>query len=294
MNTSQRTILAHVVAIIVMTIWGVTFVSTKTLLLVGLDPADIFFYRFLLAYLCTLAVCHQRLLADSWKDELQMVMMGVFGGSLYFLTENMSLVYAQASDVSIIVSSCPLITSLLFACFIKSERFTLRQNLGLVIAFIGIIFVVMNGRLILHVSPVGYLLALGAALCWAFYSFTSRHVMTRYSTFFLNRKVFFYGLLTIIPYYVFKKPLNTDLSIFTAPVVLNLLFLGLVASMVCFILWMWVMKNIGTMQATVYIYLNPLITILFAALLLNEHITIMALAGAAILIVGMFLAERKR
>lgn len=295
MNKEMQHTLAHIVAILTVCVWGTTFVSTKTLLMSGLEPADIFFYRFVVAYICTFAICHKQIFAHSWRDELLMMLLGVFGGSLYFLTENMSLVYAQASDVSIIVSSCPLITSLLFALFFKSERLTARQNLGLVIAFIGIVFVVMNGQVILHISPLGYMLALGAALCWACYSLISRGVMSRYSVLFINRKVFFYGLLTILPYYMAVEPLKTDVALLSAPFVwLNLLFLGLIASMLCFISWMWVMKTIGAIQATVYIYLNPLFTIFFAVMLLNENVTWMAIVGTLVLIAGMYMAEKKK
>ena len=294
MQESRHMVLAHIVGILTVGVWGTTFISTKTLLSAGLDPADIFFYRFLLAYVCTLAFFHNRLFADTLREEFTMMLIGVCGGSLYFLTENYALEFAQASDVSIIVCSCPILTSLLFVIFRSNERLTPLQNLGLVISFMGIVFVVMNGQLILHVTPLGYILAFSAALCWAFYSLFSRLIIDKYSAWFINRKVFFYGLLTIIPYYLFVKPLNTDMTILLQPMVIaNLLFLGLLASMVCFVAWMWVMRKIGTVHSTVYLYLNPLFTIVTAVIILHERITWMAIVGAVILITGMYLAEKK-
>ena len=290
----SKNIFAHIVGIATIAVWGTTFVSTKTLLHAGLEPADIFFYRFLLAYLCTLLFYHKKIFASNLSDELTMLAVGMCGGSLYFLTENYSLVFAQASDVSIIVSCCPILTSLLFAIFYSSERMTMLQNIGLVTGFVGIIFVVMNGQLILHVSPLGYALAFAAALCWALYSLFSRGVMQRYSPWFINRKVFFYGLITILPYFCLASPLNTDISILLQPKVLaNILFLGLIASMLCFVAWMWVMRQIGTVRATAYIYLNPLFTIITAVIILHERITWMAILGTFILIFGMYLLENK-
>ena len=294
MQDNKHALLAHIVGILTVGVWGTTFVSTKTLLFAGLDPADIFFYRFLLAYICTLTFFHKRLFADTLRDELTMMLVGVCGGSLYFLTENYALVFAQASDVSIIVCSCPILTSLLFMIFRSKERMTPLQNAGLLISFLGIVFIVMNGQLMLHVTLSGYILAFCAALCWAFYSLFSRLIIDKYSTWFINRKVFFYGLLTIIPYYLFVKPLNTDMAILLQPMVItNLLFLGLLASMVCFVTWMWVMRKIGTVHSTAYIYLNPLFTIITAVIILHERITWMAIAGTIILIIGMFLSEKK-
>lgn len=286
---------AHIIAFIPIAIWGITFISTKKLLHNGLEPADIFLYRFVLAYLCTLIFCHKRIWAQKFTDELRFILVGIFGGSLYFLTENMALMSAQASDVSIIVSSCPILTSVLMATFYKNERMTPRQYLGLIIAFIGIVFVILNGQFVLHISLHGYVLSLCAALTWALYSLFLKGFMQRYTSLFINRKVFFYGIVTIIPYYIFVKPLNTDFNILSRTEVFgNILFLGIVASMICFILWTWVMRQIGTVKATVYIYFNPLFTIIFAWLLLREHITIMALAGAAILLFGVYMAESKK
>ena len=294
MNQSEQ-FTAHLVAIATIGIWGTTFISTKILLQSGLEPADIFIYRFVLAYVCTLIICHKKIFADTLKDEIRMFLLGLFGGSLYFLTENTALVHAQASDVSIVVSICPILTSLLMGIFYKSERMNLRQYIGLLIAFTGIILVILNGRFILHFSTIGYLLAFSAALTWALYSLIIKKITTRYSIWFINRKVFFYGIISIIPYYIYIHPLHFDTTLLTTPVVgLNILFLGLIASMLCFVSWTWAMRKIGTVKASVYMYLNPLFTILTAWTILNENITNMAIGGTIILLFGMFLAEKRQ
>jgi len=287
-------VLGHLTALLVVMIWGETFVSTKMLLNAGLMPADIFFYRFLLAYVLTWFVSYKRLFCRNLTDELTTFALGVLGGSLYFLTENMALVYSTASNVAILLSSCPLLTALLLSIFYKSERLSKKQIFGSLLAFLGMVMVVLNGQLILHLNPRGDALAIGAALCWAFYSLLMKRVMHKYSSWFISRKVFFYGLLTILPYYALVSPLNTDVSILTRPVVYgNLLYLGSVASMFCYIMWNWTLSKLGAVKATNYLYLQSLFTMVFASLILHERITWMAIAGAAILILGMIRAERK-
>lgn len=287
-------VLGHLTALLVVMIWGETFVSTKMLLNAGLMPADIFFYRFLLAYVLTWFVSYKRLFCRNITDELTTFALGVLGGSLYFLTENMALVYSTASNVAILLSSCPLLTALLLSIFYKSERLSKKQIFGSLLAFLGMVMVVLNGQLILHLNPRGDALAIGAAVCWAFYSLLIKRVMHKYSSWFISRKVFFYGLLTILPYYALVSPLNTDVSILTRPVVYgNLLYLGSVASMFCYIMWNWTLSKLGAVKATNYLYLQSLFTMLFASLILHERITWMAIAGAAILILGMIRAERK-
>lgn len=287
-------VLGHLTALLVVMIWGETFVSTKMLLNAGLMPADIFFYRFLLAYVLTWFVSYKRLFCRNLTDELTTFALGVLGGSLYFLTENMALVYSTASNVAILLSSCPLLTALLLSIFYKSERLSKKQIFGSLLAFLGMVMVVLNGQLILHLNPRGDALAIGAAVCWAFYSLFMKRVMHKYSSWFISRKVFFYGLLTILPYYALVSPLNTDVSILTRPVVYgNLLYLGAVASMFCYIMWNWTLSKLGAVKATNYLYLQSLFTMVFASLILHERITWMAIAGAAILILGMIRAERK-
>lgn len=220
--------------------------------------------------------------------------LGVMGGSLYFLTENMSLIYSTASNVSILVSTTPLLTALVLAIFYKSERMNRKQVLFSLVAFLGVVLVVLNGQFVLHLNPLGDMLALGAALTWAFYSLFMKRLMGRYPADFITRKVFFYGLLTIMPYYLFVSPLQISKDVLFQPLIVgNLLFLGLIASMGGYLLWNWVMAKLGAVRATNYIYLQTLFTMLFASLILGERITPMAVLGALILIAGMYGMQKK-
>ncbi len=285
----------HFVALFVVLIWGTTFVSSKILLNSGLLPADIFFVRFVIAYCCMLCISHKRLFANSLADELTLMGLGMMGGSIYFLVENMALLHSTSSNVSILVSTTPLVTAMLLAIFYKSERMSARQIFGSVIAFIGVVLVVLNGQFILHLNPLGDALALGASFTWGFYSLFMRRIMGRYSADFITRKVFFYGLVTILPYFALVHPLDIDLIASGNMTVWgNLLFLGFVASTGGYLLWNWVMRQLGAVKSTNYIYLQPLVSMMAGAMILGERITILAIAGAVILITGMILAVRKK
>lgn len=287
--------ITHIVALLVVCIWGSTFVSSKILLTSGLSPADIFFYRFLMAYVCLAMMSHRKWLSDSIKDELTMLGLGVMGGSLYFLTENYALVFSTTSNASILVSSTPLLTALIVGICYRNERLNKRQILFSFIAFIGMAMIVMNGQLILHLNPLGDALAIAASLTWAFYSLFMKMVAGRYSSSFITRKVFFYGLLTILPFFVFVSPLKTDPTLFTTPqVALNLLFLGFIASTGGYLTWNWVLSRISIVKATTYVYLQSLVTMVVASIVLDERITWMAILGTTILIFGMIGTEKNK
>ena len=226
----------HLVAFLIVAIWGSTFVFTKMLLLAGLSPAQIFTFRFFIAYILLLAFSFLRdkvtssppesggvrgglnkrsfrLFCKSMQDELLMVLLGITGGSLYFLAENAAMLFTTATNTSLIVCSCPLFAMLLFAIVYRhSERITKFQALGSIIACLGMAAVVLNGHFVLHLSPLGDMLAFAACLCWAVYSLLMKRATEHYSSLFITRKVFFYGLMTIIPYFILRPSEATILS----------------------------------------------------------------------------------
>ena len=294
---SERRVLYHAVAFLVVAIWGSTFVFTKLLLLGGFSPAQIFTLRFIIAYVMLLVFCLWRgirWLCDSWKDELLMLGLGISGGSLYFLAENEAMNHTTTTNTSLIVCLCPLFASLLIGLFYKSQRLNRTQIIGTIIAATGLVVVVMNGHFVLHLSPLGDTLAFIACICWAVYSLLMIPANSKYDTIFVTRKVFFYGLLSMIPYFIFFPGLNVH-KLFEQPALLwNLLFLGCVASTFCFLTWNWVMKKLGAIIVTNYVYFNPVTTILFAWLLLSEPITGYFIFGTVLILVGMYLSDKHK
>lgn len=289
----NNTWIYHLVAFATVAIWGCTFVSTKVLMLNGLSPAQIFTLRFLIAYVMMLAVYHSRLWADSWRDELKMMLLGISGGSLYFLSENEAMNFTSTTNTSLIVCSCPLFATLLVRLVYRSTtRISMMQLGGSLLAFAGMVIVVLNGRFVLHLSPLGDALAFTACLSWSVYSLLMKWVSAKYGAAFITRKVFFYGVLTILPYYIFYPTLPTA-AVLTKPVVVgNLAFLGCLASIICFLTWNWCISKLGAVKATNWVYFNPITTMIFASWVLGEKITPYFLAGATCILLGMFVADR--
>ena len=223
-----------------------------------------------------------------------MALLGITGGSLYFYSENEAMNFTTTTNTSLIVCSCPLFATLLVRLVYKdSNRIHIVQLLGSLLAFVGMIIVVLNGRFVLHLSPVGDALAFTACMCWAIYSLLMKSTTGDYSPAFITRKVFFYGVLTILPYYIFI-PGFPSLEVFTRPQVFgNLLFLGCLASMICFLTWNWCISKLGTVKATNWVYFNPITTMIFASWVLGEQITPYFLAGAACILIGMYVADKK-
>ncbi|MBO7498154.1 MAG: DMT family transporter, partial [Bacteroidaceae bacterium] len=259
----------HVVALVTIIVWGTTFASTKVLLSHGLTPPEIMVERFVIAYVCILPFCHKKWLADSLWDELRMVLLGVTGGSLYFWTENTALSYTTSSNVALLICVTPLLTSLLTIIIFKEVKLTRRLAIGSLVALLGEVFVVLNGNFLVEVNPLGDALAFSAALCWAVYSVLIRPLNARYDTLFLTRKVFFYGLLTMLPVVLLHGSDAFHPSALTQPVVWgNLLFLGLVASFGCFFSWNMALRKLDLVVASNYMYCQPLVSLTCSVIIL--------------------------
>ena len=292
MHTTKNYIY-HLIAILTVGIWGLTVISTKVLIEHGLSPQEIFLLRFLMAYLGIWFISPRKLFADNWKDELWLLWGGVTGGSFYFFTENTALEITLATNVAFIVCTAPLLTTILSLLIYKKEKATAGLVGGSLLALVGVALVVYNGHFILKISPLGDFLTLLAAFSWAFYSLIMKKMSGRYRTTFITRKIFFYGILTILPAFILH-PWQFSLSGLWQPAVwMNLLFLGVLASLVCFVVWNIILKQLGTVRASNYIYLNPLFTLIGSAVLLDEQFTVMSLMGAMLILGGVYWAGKR-
>lgn len=292
MHTTKNYIY-HLIAILTVGIWGLTFISTKVLIEHGLSPQEIFLLRFLMAYLGIWFISPRKLFADNWKDELWLLWGGVTGGSFYFFTENTALEITLATNVAFIVCTAPLLTTILFLLIYKKEKATAGLVGGSLLALVGVALVVYNGHFILKISPLGDFLTLLAAFSWAFYSLIMKKMSGRYRTTFITRKIFFYGILTILPAFILH-PWQFSLSGLWQPAVwMNLLFLGVLASLVCFVVWNIILKQLGTVRASNYIYLNPLFTLIGSTVVLDEQFTVMSLMGAMLILGGVYWAGKR-
>lgn len=286
----------HVCAILTIVFWGTSFVSTKVLINHGFSAVQIFTIRFAATYLMLLlaGARHIRFRADSLKDELFFVLGGVTGCTVYFWAENTALTISQSSNVSLIVCTNPLLIMLVGIFLFKREQLTRLQIAGSLITFAGMVLVVLNGKFILKLSPVGDMLAFCAAIAWTVYAYSTERVRSRYSTLFAIRKIFFYGFLTSLPIFALD-PHPIPWEAFKEPVVMgNYLCLCIFSNLFGYLIWNKVMDKLGTVLASNYIYALPLITIITAALTIGEHISSLAIAGAAAIVIGMIMAEYKR
>ncbi|MEY8428642.1 DMT family transporter [Lachnospiraceae bacterium 46-15] len=290
----NRKSFGHLSAILTIVIWGTTFISTK-ILLIDFQPVEILFFRFVMGFLALLIVCPRRLRGVPRKQEATFIAAGLCGICLYYLLENIALTYTMASNVGVIISVAPFFTAILAHFFTKSEE-KLRVNffVGFAVAMAGIVLISFNGAK-LELNLAGDILAVAAAFVWACYSILTRKISSYgYSVFLTTRRTFFYGILFMIPI-LFFFDFEIGLSRFAnTTYLLNMLYLGLGASALCFVTWNFAVKILGAVKTSIYIYMVPVITTVTSVLILKEPVTWISALGTLLTVIGLFLSEYNR
>ena len=311
-NKKLTDIFGYGLAAITIFFWGITFICTKALLK-DFSSLEILFFRFLAAYL-GLWLIRPKFEKIERRDNILFALAGLSGVVLYQFSENMAINFTNASNVSVIVSICPLFTALIAQYYLKENHLNLWFLLGFLISMTGVALVCFNGKAQLELNPAGDLLALFSGICWGFYSlFVSLINRKNYDPICATRRVFFYAVLFMIPLMIIGYTLSQSGfqgSITSSMLVtinkeanvqrfskalnwVNLLFLGLIASGFCFSAWNKACEIVGTVKVSCGIYLIPVVTIIFAFFTLGEKITPLGALGAVLTIIGLFISEKK-
>ena len=290
----NRRTAGHLAALFTIIIWGTTFISTKVLL-TDFKPVEILFFRFVMGFAALFLVCPHRMKGVGRRQELTFVLAGLCGICLYYLLENIALTYTMTSNVGVIISVAPFFTAILSCLFLRSEG-KLRANffIGFVVAMAGIALLSFNGSQ-MKLNPVGDVLAVLAAFVWACYSILTRKISSfGYPVILTTRRTFFYGILFMVPalfFFDFEMGLErfADLTH-----LLNILYLGLGASALCFVTWNLAVKALGAVKTSVYIYMVPVITVVTSVLVLKETVTLVSVMGTFLAVAGLFFSEYNR
>lgn len=288
---ANKRVAGHLAAVFTILIWGTTFISTK-FLLEDFRPVEILFFRFAMGFLVLFIICPHRLETAGRRQEITFVLAGLCGVCMYYLLENVALTYTMASNVGVIISVAPFFTAILSHLFIKPEG-KLRINffIGFVAAMLGVSLISFNGSK-LELDPVGDILAVLAAFVWACYSILTKKIAGfGYPVILTTRRTFFYGILFMLPaLYLFDFRIGLG-RFANMMVLLNLLYLGLGASALCFVTWNISVKVLGAVGTSVYIYMVPVITVVASMIVLKEPVTWVSVAGTVLAVTGLFLSE---
>lgn len=288
----KKKIIGHIFTLVTVTVWSVAFVSNKALL-AYISPIENMILRFFIAYILLLIIYPKYQLPSSFVDEINFFILGFLGIFIYFLLENFALKFTQAANVGLYMGAIPLFTALFAHLFTKDEKLNRNVVIGFLVAIVGIILILLDGTSF-QLRLKGDLLALSAAVVFALYSVALKLAPKGYHYIVITRKSFFYGLLLMVIYFLISDKSFHYHSLTIATVWLNILFLGLISSGLAFILWQQGIERIGSINASNYIYLVPLITAITGIIALDEKLTLQMILGSTTILIRLYIAQKRR
>ncbi|MDY6321465.1 MAG: DMT family transporter [Succinivibrio sp.] len=287
-NTALK---GHVYAAFAVWAWGLTFISTKVLLAAGFTPIELQFDRFFIAFLALTACLGGLKLPHRLYDHLLAAGAAFFGITFYQIVENFALVYAPAANVCLISSSAPLFTGIL-GCMAGLVK---KLDAGFILGF----FVAMGGIAVLSAPELsagngilGEILALCDAVSWGVYALFVRKLCDGgHSALRITQWMLFYGTLLSVPA-MFVSGYELKLGKMAEGLnLLNMLFLALVASVLCFFAWTRATEIIGEVRTSAWVYTQPAVTAAAGLIFIGENVTAATLLGIALVTAGLMLSE---
>lgn len=281
--------LGHTLALGSVFIWSSLYVSVKILLEV-FNPLELLFLQSILGYII-LWIAKPKTLKIPLKNEIFFALCGLFGITIYNLFLNLAMEKTLASNVSVIITTAPLFAGIFSFCF-KLEKPYLNFFLGFVISIVGVYLLSFNEAL--KINPLGDILAIISAAGWGAYAVLVARVMNlKYDIFLTTRRILFWGIIFMIPSFLWLD-FAPNLSALKEPkIALNLFFVALFASALCFIMWNKATNLIGVVRTNIYVYLTPVFTIIASIVVLDERLSLVACLGVGLVLLGVIVAESR-
>lgn len=286
---------AIIKALFAVIVWGASFVATKVSLEYA-APTTIVWLRFSMGVIIlglAVALKHQFAFPHR-KDWGYFALLGFLGITFHQWLQSTGLVTAQATTTAWIVATTPVFMALLGLLLLR-ENLVLYQVLGISLAAFGVLLVVTKGDLAALTTGAfgtpGDFLILISALNWAVFSTLSRsglqkHPATRMMFFVMGFGWLFTSVLfftTSGPGQIFSIPWNGWVAIF---------FLGILCSGIAYIFWYDALKDLPVAQTGAFLYLEPIVTVIVAAVVLGEALLLASAIGGITILIGVWLVNR--
>lgn len=309
---SRKLLVPYLEATFAVAIWGASFIATKVAL-IEVHPITIVWIRFTIGVVilgATVAMRRQFSLPDS-KEGGYFALLGFLGITFHQWLQSNGLQTSEASTTAWIVSTTPVFMALLGWLVLK-EGLGWMKTLGIALAFAGVLLVSSKGDVrsisVGKFGAPGDFLIMISAINWAVFSILSRRGLKKYpaSLMMFYLMVLGWGFTTVLFFAgpamsnssnVFTReflagPGFTDLANLSSNGWVGILFLGVFCSGLAYIAWYDALQALSTAQTGVFLYIEPLVAVVVAAIVLGEQITGVSLLGGAIILFGVWLVNR--
>ncbi len=273
-------------------LWGLSFVSSKTILNSGVPPMTMVCLRFMLTTIILNLALKGREPSTRLekKNVASLLLSGLFGVTVYFFFESRGIKLTTASHASLIIAVIPVLTILAELVFFRT-RVTLLGAAGIALSVIGVYFVVRApGADILSGSLAGDLLMFGACISWVVYMMVSKNLHKRLSDLAITAYQSLFGTAFLIPLALMEYRQWVPVTLAAA---LNLIYLAVFSSAVGNFLYMYALSRLGPIAVSPYVNLIPVVGVLGGVAILGESISVLQILGGVVIVAGVLMVSAR-
>lgn len=273
-------------------IWGSNFTAIKYSL-EDLLPLSFNALRFTIASIAMLlmALASRTNFKVAPGDGKKLLALGLLGNTFYQSLFISGMSYTRAGNAALLLATTPLFTAIL-GRMRKHEYFTVRGVVGLLLAFAGIILIVISGRgeVSLRETVMGDCLLIGSTICWSLYTVGSNRLVHAYGSMKATTIMMTSGtpvlLLVCAP-----SLLKQDWSRVRPLAWAGLIYSGLFAIALAYLIWNYGVRKIGSTRTAIYSNITPIVALLVAWLAIGETPNAGQVAGAVVIFAGIYLVR---
>jgi len=274
--------------------WGLSFVSSKTILNTGVPPMTMVCIRFVIATVVLNLFVRKFDPAARLrrKDVLPLAASGLFGVTIYFFFESRGIRLTSASHASLIIAVIPVVTVLAETILFRA-RISWLTGAGVVLSVVGVVFVVERPGAGVRgaVSLAGDLFMFGACVSWVVYIILSKNLHQRLSEIAITAYQSLFGTVFLIPLALLEMRQWVPITLTAG---LNLAYLALFCSALSNFLYVHALSRLGPIAVSPYVNLIPIVGVLGGVVLLGETIAWSQIVGGIVILAGVLLVNRKR
>ncbi len=274
--------------------WAGNFVVAKSAV-ATLPPVAFGMIRFALAGIVLLAILRiaEGSITLPRRDIPAMALLGIVGFGVYQLLWMTALETIPAGDSALLIATTPVLTVLL-AAVARTDTLTPAKLVGALVAFVGVALIVGESGLRLGSSLVGDILTLGAALCWAGYTAWGARILRRHSPLRTTTWNILFGTLVLVPFGLVQLAGVADPGPAIVATVPAVLYSGLLSAGLPNVVVFHGVRLLGPSRVTAYQFLVPALTVVIAAVALDEPIRVVQVVGGVVIVVGVLMTRRDR
>lgn len=275
------------------TLFGLSFVATK-ISLEYLSPIEIVAIRMILGMpVLYLALKLKRVkLSFDRSSYVALIPASIILG-VHFVIQAVGLIYTTATNTAWLMATIPIFIAILSYIFLK-EKLSAGKILGILIASFGVIILISRGKLdsLEWFESVGDWIILLSCITWSIYTIITKNIMRSYDPLSVLFFLLILPTVSLILYTIITTPFARLTNLPTS-IIFVLLFHGLFCLGLAHWLWLEGLYRKGAADIGVFLYFEPIVTTVAALLVLDERLTKYVVFGAALVILGICLVNRK-